>query len=417
MATQAATDRDALRTALMRFAAGPNWIPDMASAITDAIHAELPDLNADVDLRAGTYASSESVVRLLADMVDRRRPPSEAEPPPAAVDYAREFVRRGLPTDQLLRAYHVGQATFFERWVADLRRDVADPTVLARAIEEGASWTFEYLQALSRDLIRRYAEERERWVRSAAAVRSETVRALIAGEPLDAASASRSLRYDLDRVHQAFVVWTGEPDGRHIALGAIEQQASRLAADLGSTGALLVPLGRHAVAGWIGSHGEPVAVRAGLRLGDGPEESMLAAFGRPGAGVAGFCRSHREAMGARRVAQLSGRRPGTVTRFVDVALTVLASADEQAAREFVVAELGPLAADDEDARRLAATLRAYLEERSSPRRAAHRLGVHENTIKNRLRAAEELRGRPADTRIAETLVALRLARVVADDRP
>ena len=41
----------------------------------------------------------------------------------------------------------------------------------------------------------------------------------------------------------------------------------------------------------------------------------------------------------------------------------------------------------------------------------------ENTIKNRLRAAEELRGRPADARIAETLVALRLARVVADDRP
>jgi hypothetical protein len=38
--------------------------------------------------------------------------------------------------------------------------------------------------------------------------------------------------------------------------------------------------------------------------------------------------------------------------------------------------------------------------------------VHENPIKNRIRAAEELRGQTADERVAETLVALRLACVV-----
>jgi hypothetical protein len=38
--------------------------------------------------------------------------------------------------------------------------------------------------------------------------------------------------------------------------------------------------------------------------------------------------------------------------------------------------------------------------------------VHEHRIKNRVRAIEELRGRPADARIAETLVALRLARTI-----
>jgi DNA-binding PucR family transcriptional regulator len=91
---------------------------------------------------------------------------------------------------------------------------------------------------------------------------------------------------------------------------------------------------------------------------------------------------------------------------------MVASADERAARDFVVAELGPLAADDMDTRRRAATLKAFLEERSSPRRTAQRLGVHENTIRNRIRTAEELRGHTADERVAETLVALRLARVV-----
>jgi DNA-binding PucR family transcriptional regulator len=61
-------------------------------------------------------------------------------------------------------------------------------------------------------------------------------------------------------------------------------------------------------------------------------------------------------------------------------------------------------------------LRAYLEEHASPRRTARRLGVHENTIKNRVRAIAELRGRPADERIAETLLALRLARLTDHDQ-
>jgi DNA-binding PucR family transcriptional regulator len=211
------------------------------------------------------------------------------------------------------------------------------------------------------------------------------VRALVAGERIAVATASRRLRYDLERAHLAFVVWSDEHEEGD--LGAFELQASRLATDLGSAGPLLVPLGGHVVAAWIGSRGELPAVPTRLL-----DRTALAAFGRPGSGVEGFCRSHREAVSARRVAQLARRRPGTITSFADVALTALASADERAARDFVAAELGPLAAEDEDTRRLAETLCAYLEERSSPRRTAHRLGVHENTIKNRIRAIEELAG-------------------------
>jgi sugar diacid utilization regulator len=415
MATRASADWDVLRDALAHLTANPAWIPDAAAACTDAIHAALPELNTDADMRSSTYASTESVLRLLADMVARGRPPSAAEPPPATVDYARELVRHGVSIDGLLRAYHIGHATFFEIWVSGLRSHVTDPAAVARGIEEGATWTFEYVQALTRDLIQRYADERERWVRSAAALRIETIRALINGDRLDATTASQRLRYDLDRDHVAFVVWMTEEDQGAIHLSALEGLASRLATDLGAASALVVPVGRQVVAAWIGSRDGCPAVPAGLRIEDAPDGGTLAAFGRPGAGVDGFCRSHLEAMSARRVAQLAGRRPGMVTRFADVTLMALTSVDQRAARDFVAAELGPLAAQDDDTRRLAATLRAYLEERSSPRRTAQRLGVHENTIANRLRAVEELRGRPADERIAETLVALRLARLVAQD--
>ena len=57
---------------------------------------------------------------------------------------------------------------------------------------------------------------------------------------------------------------------------------------------------------------------------------------------------------------------------------------------------------------LAATLRVYLEEGTSPVRAARRLGVHENTIVYRVRRAEAQLGHPVAERGLELAVALRL---------
>ena len=48
-----------------------------------------------------------------------------------------------------------------------------------------------------------------------------------------------------------------------------------------------------------------------------------------------------------------------------------APADLEHARDFVRSELGRLIADDDQTRRLSATLLVYLEENASPRRTAH----------------------------------------------
>ena len=132
---------------------------------------------------------------------------------------------------------------------------------------------------------------------------------------------------------------------------------------------------------------------------------------RLGSGVLGFARSHREAFQARRIAQLTQQRAGTVTQYDTVALAALASADVGQAREFVRAELGQLLGDDDQSVRLSATLRVYLEENMSPSRASRRLGVHEHTITNRIRAAQELLPHPIEQRACELQVALRLIRL------
>jgi hypothetical protein len=53
-----------MRDLVVPFTEDPDWLPSVSRDITDAIHAELPDVDADPELRASTYASTESVLRL-----------------------------------------------------------------------------------------------------------------------------------------------------------------------------------------------------------------------------------------------------------------------------------------------------------------------------------------------------------------
>jgi transposase-like protein len=407
MATDARTESVRFQSLFARVASDPIWIRRVSEEITEAIHRELADAADDEELRAGTFASTRSVLTLMADMVRLGRPASEGVPPPDAIAYARDFVHRGLTIDALLRAYHVGHATFFDNWVAGVHQEVTDPQWLARAVELGANWTFEYVQALNRELVIGYTEERERWARSAAAIRTDTVRALLDGEPIDHHLAAQRLRYELDRHHLAYVVWS-DADDRGDDYATLEDLAFDLAREAGAGRPLVVALGRWLVGAWVGAP-EPFDMVV-ARVAGAPR----VAFGPPAAGVDGFRSSHRAAMQARRVARLTGRRGGTITRYVDVALTAVASVDLDLARDFVARELGPLSGNDDDALRLAATLRVYLEEHASPRRTAQRLGIHENTVKNRVRAARELLGHPPEERVAEVLVALRLARLTRE---
>jgi DNA-binding PucR family transcriptional regulator len=116
---------------------------------------------------------------------------------------------------------------------------------------------------------------------------------------------------------------------------------------------------------------------------------------------------------ARRVARLGPGR-GSATPFADVSLDALATHDVDEARRFVARELGPLAGDDDAARRVSATVRVFLEEGCSYVRAGRRLAVHANTIAYRVHRAEELLGHPVAERQLELRVALRLARLVRD---
>lgn len=368
----------------------------LVDIVVGALCQELPVLRDDPDLLTIARRSAAANIAVITDLAGGTFALSELEPPPQAVAFARELARRNLPVSDLARAYRVAQRALWHWGTAEIHRRVEDAEDRARAIEELSQAAFATGDVFNSMVMERYAEERERWVRSADALRAATLAELLAGEPVDVARASRRLRYDLMQEHEAFVVWS-EDDAVHPE-GAAQA--------IGGARALVVPLAGGIVAGWAPPAAADPAAAPGAHV----------AFGEPGAGVDGFRASHHEALEARRVARLV-RRPAPVVRHGDVALLALLTTDLAQAERFAHRMLGPLADDTDQARRLAATLLTVLESGGSPRRAARRLGVHENTVAKRLRSIDQLVGAPlAELQSAELHAALVIAEALRAQR-
>ena len=290
-----------------------------------------------------------------------------------------------------------------------------DPDQRVIATELCSAWLFAYTDAalcLAEDF---YSAERERWARSTAATRAETIDTILAGAPIDIGLASRRLGYELDRHHIAVIAWLQAHEEGHDTYAAMEAAIAAIRDRLGGARALVHPLGILSSAGWISTHDIASARQLDdVRLNTQAAAGVRIATGEPAHGIVGFRQSYEEAVQARRVAELAARPTGTITRYVRVALPAMATADLNQARTFVQRELGGLVADDDVTARLAATLRTYLDEHSSRSRTAKRLGVHENTVSYRIKQVEEILGHGVNQRTLELRVALALANLVRD---
>jgi DNA-binding PucR family transcriptional regulator len=397
------TRRDVVRTAAECLRPHLDEIADEMAA---TIHKNIPQLGDDpalvTETRASALATASHFLALVRDEIDHR----EVQLPLESTHMAREFVHLGGNLAGLMQALRLGHEILWTWWLNALRDRCADPVVLWDAVELASHMQFAYMDTVSSRLADEYMIERERWARSAEAVRVDTVRAILdmAQSPADPDLASARLGYELRRQHLGFVVSAdaageqGLAETRRLALGIAEA--------VNCPQPLLVPLGGSVLGGWIGgSSAADLEALNDLALAHLLTNGVHVAIGTLGNGVAGFRRTHVEATHARKVA-VRARRPGHVTRYATVALASLACADIDQARGLVHRELGPLARGDDETLRLAATLRVYLEEGSSLERAARRLGVHKNTINRRVRRAQELLGRPLEERTLELQVAL-----------
>ena len=377
--------------------------PELARGMADHLYATIPELAAteDGELMTDLLASAEANLRQVLWVLKRGAGVDEVRLPPEAAAFMRANVRRGIPLPAELRAYRLGHAWLWDRWARALQERIADPDELLAAQETSSACIFAYIDRVSDELVEEYGTERERMMRGAAQLRAETVRAILAREPLDEETLPGRLGYDVRRTHVAMRVSSGTSEIR-----GLERAALEAAAALAPGEPLVVPSGAASLDVWAGSY-EPLDTRALERYE--PPEGVRVAFGRPGRGLDGFRRSHREAVQAARVASLAGSGDGAVVDYAQVELVSLLACDLPRAREFVASRLGPLAAPGEPTQRLRETLRVFLAMGGRSARAAKELYVHQNTVAYRIKRAEELLGRRVTEDPVELICALTLA--------
>jgi hypothetical protein len=346
---------------------------------------ERPELSA-----AGRAFARESILAELAALQNDARLPDTC--PAVDTEGAQQAARLGAPLSSLLSGYRAGHAAQWEAWF-DLVEQHAETADERKALaERGSRFFFAYADLLSRFVTEEYSRERDRIIRSHEQRRVNLVRELLNDADVD----PRILEYDVERYHVGTIVWG--PEAADAARDLAKQLNRRL---------LLVGVIDETWWAWLGST-EPLDDRTSNALGcfQPPPDTRLA-LGAEGSGIEGFRRTHRQAVTAQRAA-LGSAAP--ITRYEDIALEALAAKDEDEARDFIRRELRDLDDDDPRSRRLRETLRAYFRAGQNAAATAATLGLHEQTVAQRLRAVEERIGRPVPARRAELETALRLRR-------
>jgi hypothetical protein len=294
----------------------------------------------------------------------------------------------------LLAGYRFAQMALWGSWFELIEASVSDEVVKRELLRHGSQYFFQYADLVSRYMAEGYQRGVERAAANGEHQRFQAMKGLLEADPL----AGSHFDIELNHYHLGLVAW-GE--------GA-DEAARQLATRLGRPALLSLRL-HHNWWGWI-SGSQPLSPREydELRRFD-PGPGIRIAFGLEGHGEPGFRATNHQALRAQWVAPAGP----AVILYRDVAIEALATEAENDARAFVTHELRGIDDDSASSERLRATLSAYFAAELNAASAAAALGIHHQTVTNRLRAIEERLGHPIGTRDLELAVALRLRALLA----
>ncbi len=363
---------------------------EMAADIYRLIVREIPQLRNDKRMLALLEASVAENVATVLHILQHGIDLEKVHAPAAAEEYARRLAQRGVPIAALLRAYRIGSARFEDWCLQELGRRTDNAAVVSAAGLRIARILASYIDQVSEELVSAYESEKENWLRNQSVARAARVRALLKGEQVDVSSSEAILGYRLRQHHLGVVTWITGASAGGDALGLLERATAEMAAEGHCDGRpMFVPQDEFCAWAWL-----PLGARRDIDLpGHAPRvparDRIRFAFGEPALGVAGFRRTHQQALNAQAVALAAGPvgpdrdqlRRGRAAG-PDVRL-------DRAAAGVGHRDLGALADDDEHNARLRDTLRVFLQENGSYKSTAERLMLHKNTVQYRVRKAEE----------------------------
>ena len=320
---------------------------------------------------------------------------------PAQDAAAARTVARVGELEAFAYGYRAGQVTLWEAWFSLIEDSDLEGGERRVLLARGSDFFFRYADLLA-DYVTTICRDEMLQLRSNGSQgRFDAVKALLEGDPMPATSGALDL--DLRQYHLGLIAW-GED---------AEPAARKLATELGRPLVVVAPI-PDICWGWI----------SGARPLTDDERRRIERFRPPaGAGLAlglgehgeyGFRTTHRQAQRARLLAPDS---VPSVTLYSDVTVEALASENPEEARSFIARELGAINDDSTSSKRIRETLRAYFAAEHNAASAAATIGIHQQTVANRLRAAEERLGHPIGARRVELELALRLRRTLGSGRP
>jgi DNA-binding PucR family transcriptional regulator len=381
---------------------------ELSADIYALIVRAIPQLHTDSRILALLEASVAENVATILHILQHDLDLDRVHAPAAAEQYGRRLAQRGIPLAALLRAYRIG-STRFQHWcLRELAQQTEEPAILSAAGLRITETTAAYIDQVSEELVAAYQAERDHWLRNLSAAQAARVRTLLDGDPVDIDAAEAILGYRLRQYHVGVVCWLGNPEDGGRALGRLEEATIELAREASVEGRpLFVPQDEACAWAWL-----PLGARNTFTVPAVPSSATRAesgirfASGAPGADVAGFRRTHRQALGAQAVALAAGRSGPRLTSFAEVAPLALMASEVELLRTWVLETLGSLAEDDDHHARLRDTLRVFLQKNGSFKATAERLILHKNSVQYRIHKAEEALGHPVDQRRLDLELAL-----------
>lgn len=380
-------------------------VPAMAAAVAaeilGGVWAELDD----PDFRAVVHRSVQENVESIFGVIAGRTDIASCLPQ-GALEFAEVTAQLGVPAEEVERCYRTGVTALWSLWfgIACAHAE-ATGTPLADLVEGPTLTILGFVDHILAPVVARHNEIRAQLHTTRAHVRRMSLSQVLdgtvseGGKELDA-----SLDYFVADTHLALLVTV--PDAV-----ALDETVARLRSAADARASLLF---QHGPRTWLVWLGRPVPFTP-RHLGNLRQElesrDLLTTVSDPQSGITGLRFARDQVLGASRVQRALGVAGHRCLFTAEVRLETMMLGDEARARNFVAAELGRLGADDPAAVRLRETLLTWLTTASHISAAAI-LGVHENTVRNRIRQAERLLDTPLRPPRTELQVALRLERVL-----
>ncbi|WP_196054737.1 PucR family transcriptional regulator [Nocardia aurantiaca] len=376
----------------------PALAEDATRLITDRVgEARQPGIE-DIVL-----ATCRANTLIVLDYLARGVPLEMFTPSAEVVERTRTLVQRGLPLTAVIRGYRIGAHRLTEQWSDAVYAYGPNDRRSVEVAKAGTSYILSWLDLMTERISEEYRNEDERLARERSLSHLEDVRRVLSGPDTDVDNATNRLGYRLSGRHTAIVLraLTNDADA-----GASLEAAVRELGRATRTPGLTVRVDIRTMWCWLpGPAGDNPRVPP-------PSVPVLVAIGNPANGLDGFRHSHREALDALRVSEMTAPSTAMVTYYRDVDIAAMCSIVPERCQEFVSSELGTLTSNDRTTRRIRETLMAFYASNSNFRATAANLGIHHNTVRYRLEQAELAIGRPVGERRLALELALHLAHVI-----